>query len=70
MKRTYRKEYRVVLRVPENDKWEEQEILSDRVWGSRAEAEAERDAPLHKRWPVGSSRYIESRTISDWSEDA
>lgn len=67
-KRTYRHEYRVILQVPEDGEWEAQEIISGKVWGTPEEAQAEIDVPLDQRWPQGCTRYIESRSISEWGK--
>lgn len=58
------RQYQVVTCIPEDDEWEEQEMVSG-VLGLEA-AIIERDRPIGPHLPEGTSRYIEVRTVSSW----
>lgn len=57
-------EYQVVTVIPEDDEWEEQELVSGAA--TKEQAIAMRDAPFAGLLPPTCSRYIETRYYTDW----
>jgi len=57
-------EYQVVTFIPEDDEWDEQEIVSGPLGLREAEADVLRPIPAH--FPEGTKRYIEVRSYTDW----
>lgn len=58
-------EYQVVTHVPEDDEWEDQELVSGVL--TKEEAMVEVAKPIDRRYyPEGTTCYIEVRSYTDW----
>lgn len=59
-------EYRVVAHIPEDDEWDDQEVVSSRHHTTFESAVQEMNLPLKRGFPKGTERYIEVRSFTDW----
>jgi hypothetical protein len=57
-------EYQVITVIPEDDEWEEQELVT--AARDLETATAMRDAPVAGHLPPTAWRYIEVRSFTDW----
>lgn len=62
-----RYEYRVIIYIPQDEEWEEQELIDGQVFVTPGEAEARRGEIDLSSYSEGTTTYVEVQSYTPWA---